>query len=349
MLSSGAAHNGCSCSSCSSTCSQRGCNTDRCPHPPADQTYTVDQLGLFQHISSQANKFLMMEEAKARNMVQLLISNALALPYLMDELLAMAALHLSSLSSDLVEKLGYQRQASLLHNRAISLYDMGSTADAGGDSMGKFLFYSLRSLQNLLEISECEHDSSRCLHRLVDFLHFHQKMRAHKDRALQVLRTTSLQPLIQSIADVDPDAAISRGGRACDELSARIETAGLDPAAMESCRVAIKHLRWVFGVQETFPAEFGGKAHVVMAWPLLIPEHFVDLLDQRRPEALAIVAHYAALLYSCNDLWVFGDRGKCLVQSISGYLQPYWREWLSWPNIIVNAVGWTDSCDDRLV
>jgi hypothetical protein len=41
----------------------------------------------------------------------------------------------------------------------------------------------------------------------------------------------------------------------------------------------------------------------------------IDLLLQRRPEALVILAHYAALPHSCPDSWMFGDGGKFLIKS----------------------------------
>ncbi|KAI9148416.1 hypothetical protein HJFPF1_12248 [Paramyrothecium foliicola] len=312
------------------------CSADGLSHPSIDQTYTLGHFQLFQHICSQPGKFLMAEEAQARDMVQLLITNALALPYLMDETLAMAALHLRSSSSDLALKVAHECQASQLHQRARVRYDEMSIEDASGDGIGKYLFYSLWSVHDLLEMSIYSLEPSSCLQRLVRFLRTHQKMRNHKERALQVLRTTSLQSALRDLAAANPDAT-SSGVRACNNLSARIETTGLDPAALEACRAALKHLRWVCSVQEACTAVLGNKAHVVMGWPLLIPEHFVDLLDRRLPEALAIAAHYAALQHSCNDLWAFSDIGKHLVRVISGYLEPYCMEWLWWPNTVVRA------------
>lgn len=43
---------------------------------------------------------------------------------------------------------------------------------------------------------------------------------------------------------------------------------------------------------------------VVMSWPIQLGEHLVKLLNERRPEALALIAHYSLLLNFVDDYWV---------------------------------------------
>ena len=61
-------------------------------------------------------------------------------------------------------------------------------------------------------------------------------------------------------------------------------------------------------------------------WPVVVPDGFVDMLVNRRPEALVLLAHFAALLHSCRDLWIVGDGGRFMVESISQYLGSEWAE-----------------------
>ena len=69
----------------------------------------------------------------------------------------------------------------------------------------------------------------------------------------------------------------------------------------------------------------------VIAWPILISPEYIDLLMHERPEALVVLAWYGALLHRFSELWVFGDGGRFLVESVGGYLGAEWEGWLAWP------------------
>ena len=69
----------------------------------------------------------------------------------------------------------------------------------------------------------------------------------------------------------------------------------------------------------------------VIAWPILISPEYIDLLMHGRPEALVVLAWYGALLHHFSELWVFGDGGRFLVESVGGYLGAEWEGWLEWP------------------
>lgn len=43
---------------------------------------------------------------------------------------------------------------------------------------------------------------------------------------------------------------------------------------------------------------------VVQEWPVRLPVGYVDLLEQRRPEVLVILAYYGVLLHRARDYWL---------------------------------------------
>jgi hypothetical protein len=47
----------------------------------------------------------------------------------------------------------------------------------------------------------------------------------------------------------------------------------------------------------------------VIFWPVVIPPEYIDLLSERRPEAVAILSHFGALLHQHCEMWMFGDSG----------------------------------------
>lgn len=69
----------------------------------------------------------------------------------------------------------------------------------------------------------------------------------------------------------------------------------------------------------------------------MLPQEFTDLLSQRRPEAIAIMGHWALLLHCSKELWHVADSGSYLLKSISQFLGPSWEPWLSWPLSIAGS------------
>lgn len=62
---------------------------------------------------------------------------------------------------------------------------------------------------------------------------------------------------------------------------------------------------------------------------------FNELLVQKRPEALAILAHYAILLHWSRQLWVIKDGGEFLIKAIVKYLGSYWEPWMAYPLSVI--------------
>jgi hypothetical protein len=79
------------------------------------------------------------------------------------------------------------------------------------------------------------------------------------------------------------------------------------------------------------------KLSSLTAWSVLVSREYIDLLSERRGEALVIFAHYGALINTQRDKWVFGDGGEYIVSSISQYLGLEWEEWLRWPMQTLNG------------
>ena len=70
---------------------------------------------------------------------------------------------------------------------------------------------------------------------------------------------------------------------------------------------------------------------MVLGWPILVSPKYVELLRQLHPESLIILAHYAVLLHRGRDLWLIGEGGQFIIESICGSLGSNWEEWLAFP------------------
>jgi len=78
--------------------------------------------------------------------------------------------------------------------------------------------------------------------------------------------------------------------------------------------------------------------------PLPFAESYIRLLNERKPEALIIFAHYCVLLSYCDHAWYFYGVGKRLIAAIWWSLGPEWRPGISWPVAVTGAV-----MDDEVV
>lgn len=69
----------------------------------------------------------------------------------------------------------------------------------------------------------------------------------------------------------------------------------------------------------------------VVAYPVLFPMRFVELVGQHVPRALAILAHYfAAARFSELSPWI-GDTPRREILAISNFLPEEWQHLLAWP------------------
>jgi hypothetical protein len=280
-------------------------------------------MELLHHLDNNMAGVLMTEDLQARSTFDQMMQSALASSFLTDELLAISALHMSTLPQQLPRKTEHLCRATQLQSRALAAFNI---ADAAGvSSLDKCLFYSVLGLHSLFETLSFSDHFSGFLDQFVRFIRLQQKCRYYTQQSTHLLRESPLGLLYGALNDAGAVVGRNPSGSDFDKLSARLETGNLEPPALAACRGAVASLQWVSDMDRQLP---GRTVHVVLAWPMLIPQPFIDLIEQRRPEALVILAHYAALLCSCSGFWVLGDTGASLARLITRHLGAYWEDWL---------------------
>jgi hypothetical protein len=78
----------------------------------------------------------------------------------------------------------------------------------------------------------------------------------------------------------------------------------------------------------------------VMAWPIALPPEFTDLLEQQKPEAWVILAHYAILLAKAGEIWWAQDMAPNMVSTAALVVGKNMRDWIEWPASVV-GVDWS--------
>ncbi|KAL8681325.1 MAG: hypothetical protein Q9186_002534 [Xanthomendoza sp. 1 TL-2023] len=116
----------------------------------------------------------------------------------------------------------------------------------------------------------------------------------------------------------------------CRELTAMVRQSDLGVSSIEAYDMAIDRLLWLFDLAEV-PSKVHDTPRSVFAWPVQLRDEFMSLLNRRQPEALIILAYYGVILHFYRKAWCIGNSGACLIRAIDALVGNYWSRWLQWP------------------
>ena len=283
---------------------------------------------LLHHFASENKSLFEIDFDHAQVSFPDILRHCLSAPYLMDEALALSSLHISIIRPD--QQQIYRHRASHMQQHALSIFNAMKPELNKDSCLALFLFSSLLGVHLLCDTLVFRNGSFETfLDRFTQYIRLHQGIRAVTNGYWEFLRQTELAPLL-NVADSFPDAStgISNEYQGLIQL---VESAELGEAITKTYHHAIMSLQGVTAAAMSHSAS-RGNSHAIVAWPVIVGADYIDLLSCRQPEALVILAHYAALLHMRRDCWMIGDGGRYLIESTSQFLGPAWETWLSWPN-----------------
>ncbi|GAP91797.1 putative C6 finger domain-containing protein [Rosellinia necatrix] len=299
------------------------------------QVFDLSHLALLHHVENDMMKedFFAGKE-NAKELLQMIITSALGAPYLMDALLAFAALHRSVFASDPDMQHRYHYQAVQLQTRALTLYNTASPEITDETCTALLLYSSFIGMHMLHDTVTSRSDFLETLDGFIQFAGLYHGVGLVAKHAWHILRKSELSSIINLIEAADrvepPSESI------CDHLSSLLTTADdrLRPSSLQACHDSVKSLRWIFNQRVVLPTPVS--RDVVLAWPVHMSTEYLQLLRERLPEALVIMAYWAILLHYERDFWVFGQAGRFLIEAISNYLGSAWDKWMVIPKEIIN-------------
>lgn len=102
---------------------------------------------------------------------------------------------------------------------------------------------------------------------------------------------------------------------------------------MEARRAYELTLRYVGSIQ--IAHEQGEKlSHIfrrIIAFAMFAPKLYIEMVEEGRPRALVILAHYLSFLARMRGLWWIGNTGRREILAIQSVLESPWLEMLQWP------------------
>ncbi|KAE8146555.1 hypothetical protein BDV25DRAFT_162230 [Aspergillus avenaceus] len=260
----------------------------------------------------------------------------LSSPYVMNEALALSALHMSITRP--AERDFYRHHAAQLQTHALTMLNSMDLQLNQETCVPLFLFSGVLNMHILCDALTFRDndDFEQFLDHLARGFRLCHGIRAITGSSWVMLRESALKPII-----LDGEAQFESRSKLSHPESAKllesIEKAKLGPSLTATYRKAIEALQAAVHIHSH--ENVGDSISKITAWPVLMPPEYIDLLMPRRPEALVVLTHYAVSLHFRRDIWVFGDGGRFLIESINQYLGPGWAEWLEWPMRVLNETG----------
>lgn len=104
-----------------------------------------------------------------------------------------------------------------------------------------------------------------------------------------------------------------------------------------ACTLAIHALLSTF-VQASILRKRGeGTVLASFVWSVNLPPLFLEMLSEKQPEALVILAHYCVLIYwgEMQDTWFLAGWARYMLDTIKELTPVEWHEHLAWPDEII--------------
>ncbi|CEJ79928.1 Putative Sterol uptake control protein 2 [[Torrubiella] hemipterigena] len=320
-------------------------------HSPHPGQFNAQHLMLLHHAVTDMDHGGVGPPGQMQQIVSIAICRTTDAPYLIDEMLALSALHIASQlpddASPQATRFGgamsvpaLQRLATELQTRAVTSFTRltkGIAADDTETCVPRFLFSSILSLHSLAETLTVLRSDDVNFHsfidRFVDCFHLHRGVRAVIQPTFQFLIQSELRPLLEITHQAVPHSQ-TPGGE-CVPLQELLSTSDLADANLQACRAAVEKLQWSFDLYNNLPDRNG--PHAASGFSVMVQAEYVEVLRKHRPEALVILAHYGVLLHRCRRFWMFRDAGARMIHIIAKHLGSYWHKAMAWPLRVVEV------------
>ncbi|KAL3435400.1 hypothetical protein BDV09DRAFT_204050 [Aspergillus tetrazonus] len=302
----------------------------------SDQPVNMLHVELFHNLYT--NTYLTFDPGRFSPGLPGFFSYSITTPYLINEMLALSALHMSTLHPD--KRDYYHYHAAQLQTHALAIFKDSNHQVTQETCVPLFLFASILGIHMLCDTliyRENDNDFGTFLSRFTHYLRLHYGVRTILREAWFLLRAADsiVKPALDAgmtlykfDGTLDPTLQV---------LLDRITASKLGQDLTDLYRQAIESLQICTNV-----ANAGDQRHAavngVVVWPILVQPEYGDALAARRPEALVILAHWAALLWRYRETWLFGDSGTYILGSVVDLLGTEWEAWLEGPRGVIQDV-----------
>ena len=306
------------------------------PSRPADRML---ELRLLHHYTTATSKTLLINSTLAEDVWQRVVPQMAfeGKTYLADAILSVAAMHLrSQIPHDKAVVEASHAYAACTFAEYCAALDEGITPE---NSEALFLTASLIAFQatasRIFARDDVDADSNTASGRYalpLPWFHAFQGVKTVVATSWQWIRnSTTVKAVIDSQPsfqlDLNPLAPNSFFGHLLEGVREELATESPHQAAFtaQAYYHAVCVLNWAH--KDPHPV-------AALAFPATVSRRFIDLVDSRRPRALAILACFFALLKRMDDdVWWLQDVARREVMGLMGMFEPGSKWWshIEWP------------------
>ncbi|KAL8917619.1 MAG: hypothetical protein Q9172_005760 [Xanthocarpia lactea] len=255
-------------------------------------------------------------------------------PFLLKQLLAIAALHMAICRPE--RRDFWHTRATELQSHALTGFNSVEKQVDESNCVVVLLFSALVGTHLLGDRSRFQNlaSSSEHLNHLVSCVNLMRSVRSLVlENYTPFLFESPIRPLMTARNPKPPYNGVPTE---CQRLTALIQQSDLSPSSIEAYDAAIDRLFWLYDLTEV-PSKVHDTPRSVLAWPVQLTEGYLTLLNQRRPEALIILAYYGVILHFYRKAWCIGDSGASLIRAVEAHVGSYWSPWLRWPLDLIDS------------
>ncbi|KAH7133618.1 hypothetical protein EDB81DRAFT_108281 [Dactylonectria macrodidyma] len=303
------------------------------------QTDRMMELRLMHQYTTSTSKTLLTNSPVADDIwqyavPQMAFSGKNGYPYLADAILSVAALHLRSLSPDdkALVRASHAYSASSLAAYCASL-NSGITPE---NAEALFLTAALIAFQaaasRIFNKDDVEPKDPNSRYALpLPWFHAFQGVKTVVATSWQWIRGSNA---VKAVIDSQPSFQLNLNPRSSDSFFGHLlegledELVAEEPHNFNATGQAYFHAVCVINW-----AHKNYYSAASLAFPATVSRRFVDLVEEKRPRALAILACFFALLKRMDNLWWLQDVARREVMGLVGMFEPgskWWRH-LEWP------------------
>ncbi|PMD34459.1 hypothetical protein L207DRAFT_638940, partial [Hyaloscypha variabilis F] len=268
-----------------------------------------------------------------------IVKYAFDYPFLLNQLLAISALHLSTRRPG--QSSFYRKEATRLQTQGLRSFNETLQVLNHENIIPAFLFSAFQGIATFFETFHDPafeaRDWTTFLENIVQSFRLLQGVRGIVYPWWQFLLTSEIKDILD---DVGEDAILCKDFS--DEVVEQFESMRvhisqspeLDENQASACDKAMEELIFVyksaFFKGEPAVGDQSAAKHATR-WFLLAPAAYTELLVQQKPEALVILGQSAVVLHRLRACWNVGDAAHRLLLVVDAHLEDSWRATLSWP------------------
>lgn len=274
---------------------------------PASAIQDLSHLELLHHFCTVTFETLTPEVSGQKTWECNAVKVALAHPFVLHQILGIAALHLAHLRPE--HRKSFQVKATELQNLAMTGFNEVKERTDSSSCGAILLFSSLLTLHVLADHTHgAEIEDIDAIYRLLRCFNLVSFSRKLLQKDWTSMKQSDLGAILTSPAPREPYPIPEE----CQRLVDLPGNSDLSSAAIQAYHAAIERLQYAFSLSGA-PSRSYCTIRSVLMWPMELEDEFLNLLNARRPEALIILAYYGVLLHSFRDSWMVYNSGASLV------------------------------------